>query len=148
MKKENEIRKMLGDRYHLSCSCEHDDENGFTVSEWYLFKTYQNADPVYFSADNKAIMTNETHTEDDLYEFAKSHKKFDVVRVHNKVRLITISIILLISIINIFVASKALTIMILSCDAMFLIWLITDVIVFNRNNRVDTLEMFENFKRL
>ena len=144
MKNEHEIRKMLGDRYHLTTKYDFVLDS---VVEWRLFKTYKNGDPIYYSNDNKVLMSNETHTEEDLFEFAKSHKKFDVFKTHIKVQKVIISIILLMSLINIFIGLRTISIIVLTCYVMLLIWLFTNTIIFNKNYKVDVLETFDNWKR-
>lgn len=69
LKKEKKIRKLLDyKKYHLCTS-----SNG----EWSLFRKYEDWD-LYMSKENKAIMTNETHTEEDLLKFVKKHRKYDM----------------------------------------------------------------------
>lgn len=74
LKEEKKIRKLLDyKRYHLHTTSE---------GEWQLFKKYEDLD-TYYSKKNKAIMTNETHTEEDLLKFAKEHKKYSLGEYHN-----------------------------------------------------------------
>lgn len=75
MKKEFEIRRMLGENYHLSTEygCYDDD---YKIIKWVLFEKFDNP-KVYFSDDNKAIMSSDTHTWEELEKFAKENRNYD-----------------------------------------------------------------------
>lgn len=72
MENENKIRKLLGNEYHLSIHYKSDMNN----YRWVLFKKYDDT-KIYFSEDNEPIMSSETNTIDELYEYAKKHHKID-----------------------------------------------------------------------
>lgn len=72
MKNEFKIRRMLGENYFL-----HSDNEG----NWKLFRWYENKD-LYFSEHNKPIMTSETHTEKELFKYAKKNRVYDFERLH------------------------------------------------------------------
>ena len=143
LNKEKEIRKLLGNRYHLYVGMEEDK------IEWRLFKRYENGDNIYYSADNKAIMTSETHTEEELYQFAKSHRKIDLHKSNLKLRMIIFVIIFILCFINFFVKDNfIIDTIVFTADAILLIWMICEHIIYTKNWKVDMLELKENFKRL
>ena len=144
MEKMNKIRKLLGRRFHLST--EYGGEN-CELMQWKLFKNYENGDPIYWSDDNKAIMSSGTHTIDDLYKFAKSHKKYDVERFILRMNTIILLIMVLVSFANIFINSVIIRTIVLTCDAILMLWLGAVTYVSNKNWKVDKLEMQENWKR-
>lgn len=143
LNKEKEIRKLLGNRYHLYVSWE---ENKI---EWKLYKKYENGDIIYFSDDNKAIMTSETHTEEDLYKFAKSHHKIDLHNSNRKLRGIIFVIVFTLCFIKFFVKDNfIIDTIIYTADAILLIWMMNEHRIWTKNWKVDMLEIKENFKRL
>ena len=113
MEKEAKIRKMLGNRFHLSVSCEGDK---LEIKKWKLFRKYENGDPIYYSKDNQAIMTSETHTEEDLYKFSKLHQKYDLYKVNRKVRTIILFIMVVLAIINMFINSNVISTIVLTSN--------------------------------
>lgn len=145
--KMRKIRKMLGNRYHLCESLEYCRENGEKI-EFVVYKEYENGDPIYFSSDNKPILSSKTHTIDDLYEFAKKHQKYDLQKANKNARFVILGIAILLSWVNFFVDTGAIISTIcLTTDAVVMIWLAIDQIIYNRNWKVDMLELAENFER-
>lgn len=145
MKNIGKIRKLLGNRYHLSV--EYNVENCEKI-HWVLFKKYDNCDPIYWSLDNKPIMNSDDNTEEELYEFVKKHKKIDIENINRQIRTILIYLVLLLFLINVFfINSKIITTIVLTSDAIFLLLMIIDFIMFNKNHKVDMLEITENIKR-
>lgn len=142
MNKEKEIRKLIGDRYHLYVGYSPDK------TEWKLFKKYENGDSIYYSDDNKAIMTSETHTEEDLYKFAKSHHKIDFYKSNCKLRNVLLAMVVIISITNIFIGLRTLNIIVLTADFILLTQMTCDYFIWDKNWKVDMLELKENFERL
>lgn len=143
MNKEKEIRKLLSKRYHLCVSWEND------IITWKLFKQYENGDPIYYSNDNKPIMTSETHTPEQLYKFAKIHHKIDEHLFLNKMN-VNVSFIVMILIITniIFFKNDFIKGILMGIDVMIVLYCIVSHIIWNKNWKVDTLELKENFKRL
>ena len=144
MKKEFKIRKILGNKYHLST--EYGGEN-CEITKWVLFKRYENADPIYWSADNKPIMSSDTHTLDDLYEYAKKHKKINFELFYTRLRVYFAFIIVIVAMANIFINSRTLRTIILTSDVIIIISSIIQFVVVNKNHKVDMLETEENYKR-
>lgn len=140
MKNEKEIRKLLGNDYHLSIEMK-DGE----IMQWVLFKNYKDS-AVYFSEDNKAIMRSGINTEEELYEFAKKHSRKDYNKVGDKVIRFSIIIVFIISIINIFM-DGIFSQFVLTSDLWLLIWMYTNHKVFNHNWKIDMLELHESFER-
>lgn len=142
MKNEKEIRKLLGNDYHLSIEMK-DGE----IMQWVLFKNYKDS-AVYFSEDNKAIMRSGINTEEELYEFAKKHHRLDFQKVNSKVRLVLLLGFLVLSLVNaIFVHNTTISTFILSCDLILIIWSVADFHCYNHNWKIDMLELEESFER-
>ena len=150
-KKINEIRRLLGRKYHLSVECGIDVECGanerIEITKWALFKNYENADPIYWSNDNKAIMKSETHSLEDLYKFAKSHKRYDVEKCVSKMNIIIFGILFVVSIANVFINSVVIRTIILTSDVLLLLWLAVVSYISDKNWKVDRLEMQENWQK-
>lgn len=144
MGREKQIRKLLGNRFHLST--EYGGEN-CELTNWKLFRRYENSDPIYWSEDNKAIMRAEENTLEDLYNFAKAHRKYDLERIMTRMNLCAFIILLIMSVANVFIQSKIISTIILTSDIILLSWLGVACFVSNRNFKVDCLEMNENWKR-
>ena len=140
MKKEQEIRKLLGKDYHLSI-----ETDGKELKRWILFKKYKDTD-VYFSKDNKPIMSSEENTEEELYEFAKKHHRLDYRKVEDRVIIISLICVFILSIINIFIDGVLLEFVLIS-DFWLLIWMFVNHKIFINNWEVDMLELHENFQR-
>ena len=64
--KLNELKKYTKDKYHLCIKTD------LEKNEWTLYRRYIDQD-VYFSQDNKAIMTSETNTIEELEKYLKEH---------------------------------------------------------------------------
>ena len=142
MKNEKEIRRLLGNDYHLSIEMENEE-----VMQWALFKNYADSG-IYFSEDNKAIMRSGLNTEEELYEFAKKHHRVDYLKVNSKIRMVLLLLLLTLSIINtIFFHCGTISVFVLSCDLIFIIWGISDFWSFDHNWKIDMLELNESFER-
>ena len=72
-KDEWKIRRWLGDRYHLNTEITF-EEDKTKVESWKLFRVY----PGWMKDNSDAIMTSETHTDKELFEFAKKYRKYDL----------------------------------------------------------------------
>lgn len=140
MKREKEIRRLLGNDYHLSIEMK-DGE----VMQWVLFKNYLDSG-VYFSEDNKAIIRSGENTEEELYEFAKTHSRKDYNKIGDKVIRFSLVIVCIISVINLLL-DGIFTQFVLTSDLWLLVWMYTNCKVFNNNWKVDMLELEESFNR-
>lgn len=139
MKNEKEIRKLLGRDYHLSI------ETDGRELKWILFKNYKDT-AIYFSEDNKAIMSSEKNTEEELYEFAKKHHRLDYRKVEDQVIGISLTCVLIISIINIFM-DGIFSQFVLTSELWLLVWMFVNHRIFNNNWKIDMLELSESFER-
>lgn len=140
MNKENQIRKLLGNRYHLGV-----EYDGSKVLKWSLYKKYKDLN-IYFSKENQPIMTSETNTEEELYNFAKLHYKKDYNKQGSKIIGISLIVVWIVSIINIFFNGKF-TQFVLISDLWLIIWMISNNNVFNTNWKVDMLELKEHWEK-
>lgn len=108
MKKELKIRRLLGNNYHLWVNLKEDG-----VCKWKLYRKYSDKD-LYFSKFNKAIMTSEDSTEKDLLKFAKKNREYDYSEIEGWVDF-TISLIMcILAVINLFLKSNTMAIIIIS----------------------------------
>lgn len=138
LKESKKVRKLLGNKFHL---CEKGD------NEWLLFRRYENGDKIYFSEDNKAIMTSETYTYADLLEFAKKHKKIDVSKTITSGSVFYAWIWFFINLINLFfIHSDILTIITITTVYTVIFVDVVNHIIYMKNSKVDLLELEENFK--
>lgn len=141
--KERKIRKLLGNEYHL---CSHYE--GLNLEKWFLFKNYKNP-KIYFNNINKPIMTSETNTIDDLYEFAKNHHKIDVTKsilMFNTIICFISMIVLTLNII--FFKNDFVRYFVLGIDFAVIIIDIVIYVVSNHNFDVDMLEHKEILEAL
>lgn len=141
--KENKIRKLLGNEYHL---CTHYDED-LNLKYWVLHRHYK--DPkIYFSDLNKPIMTSDNSTIDDLYEFAKKHHKIDVTKSILMVNTIICFFSMIVLTLNIiFFNNDFIRYFILGMDIAIII---IDIVIYkarNHNFDVDMLELKEVIKQ-
>lgn len=141
--KENKIRKLLGNEYHL---CTHYDED-LNLKYWVLHRHYK--DPkICFSDLNKPIMTSDDSTIDDLYNFAKKHHKINIQRAAVMVNLIITYICLIILILNSFIFnSDFIRYFVLGMDIEIIIINLVLWKFDNHNFNVDMLELKEVIKQ-
>ena len=142
MNKEKEIRKLLGNRYHLTISY---DKN-LELERWILFRKYYDS-KIYFSEDNEAIMSSDKNTWEELYEFAKKHHKVDDNMKTRRIIMIMAWINCFLSIANIFWGNKTIRTIVLVNDFDLLFIYITLTYFWNKNLKVDMLELRENFEK-
>ena len=126
MRKEAKIRKMLGNDYHLFNN---------NRDEWKLFRQYKDFD-LYFCEENKPIMTSETHTEEELYKYAKKNRKYDIESVNNSINIIVAWLCCLVLIINAFIKIEWLRYFIWGVDFYLIINCIYRIILLEHNNKV------------
>lgn len=141
MNKEfNKIRKLLGNEYHLS---ETISINGI---KWVLYKRYKDS-KVYFSKDNEPIMSSDTHTLEQLKEYAKTHHKVDFGMLIVKIY-IFIALFNFISVIaNFFIKSKFISGLNNGISLIIIITCLVDYYVLNKNYKVEHLENVEMFRK-
>ena len=137
MKKEAKIREMLGDDYHLF--------NNNSKGEWKLFRQYKDFD-LYFCEENKPIMTSETHTEEELYKFAKKNRKYDIENANNSINIIVAWLCCIVLIINFFIKIEWLRYFIWGVDFYLIINCIYRLILLEHNNKVFKNQINEEFE--
>lgn len=140
MKTIAKIRKMLGNRYHLSV-----ESDGTGIIQWVLFKYYENGDPIYWSDDNKPIMRSGKNTIEELYEFAKSHRKPDPIRSFIRFNNIIMLIVCVIAFANCFVNSTILRTIIFTTDAIIVASDIYILIINEKTHKLNMRELNENW---
>lgn len=141
MKNEYKIRKWLGNRYHLNVSL---SGNHLENVEWRLFRKYDG----WINDGSKAIMTNETHSEEELYKFAKKHRQFDEGKCMIRIIQINAFLAMILSIINIYFNSEKLKIFFFGMEFVIITTAISMFFIYNYNLKVDKLELKELFKKL
>lgn len=141
MKNEFKIRKWLGDKYHLNVTL---GGEKLEVESWNLFRKY----PGYLTDDSEAIMTSETNTDEELYKFAKKHRRFETNPTKNGLFVILAFIAGLIPFINIFLNNDYLKMFFYGTQ--FMIWFIAlpTFILIEHNIKVDEKETLEILKEL
>ena len=138
MKRENKIRKLLGNKYHLSISYEPDMEH----YHWVLFKKYD--DPfVYYSDANKQIMSSDKNTEDELYEFAKTHHEIDEHHFMSILNIIMTWIAFILMIVNIFIKDATIRGFAYGIDFMVVIYAVISYKIQMKNIKVKWLNKTE-----
>ncbi len=108
MKKELKIRRLLGNNYHLWIDLKEDG-----TCKWELYRRYSDKD-LYFSKFNKAIMTSEDSTENDLLKFAKKNREYDYSEIEGRVDFAISLIMCILAVINLFLKSHTMAIIIIS----------------------------------
>lgn len=139
MKNEFEIRRLLGDNYHLATTY---DENKVT---WKLFRKYKD-DKLYFSEFNNEIMTSETHTEKDLLKFAKKNYVYDFERLHIRKALVMSIVCLILCIVTAFFKNTILKGIFYGMEIYLWVDLIVNSIAFNNNSKIRRKRWNEEFE--
>ena len=135
MKNESKIRKLLGNDYHLGVEINWNNYD-YEITNWKLFRRY-NDSKMYFSTDNKAIMTSEENTEEELLKFAKEYHKYNYTRVHGSYRTIVAAIVAIVLIANIFINNSYIRAIGLSIDTCLIIDSFISFIIINHNQRIE-----------
>lgn len=144
MKKDMwEIRKMLGENYHLLEECKW-GENNKIIETWKLYAKYAG----WIDDGSKPIMTSETHTYEDLCKFAKEHYTWDCDLIVGKVSMVILIIILIIAILNCFWNNKILMGFIWGINTFGIILSTTRLIVSDHNWKITQLKYKERLKKM
>lgn len=141
MNEFKEIIKLLGTEYHLGVKI------GIEKNSWKLFRNYIDTD-VYFSKDNKAIMTSEKNTLEELHEFAKKHHKIDEHFVMNKISMIFSMIVCFIAVSNIYFKNNYIFVFILTSCFYNISYSVIAYYIWNKNANVRMLELRENMEKI
>lgn len=139
---EEKIRKLLGTRFYLSTKYSEEQ-----ICEWHLYRNYIDT-RVFFSKDNQEIMNSEKNTTEELYDFAKKHYIPDWNMKTRKIIVLLLLLNLISSIINIFIGSKIISIIVLTNDFDFLLIYLILSCYWNKKWKVDMLEITEETERL
>ena len=149
MKNEKKIRGMLGNKYHL---CSNDD------GEWVLKNEIKEKLELpgititglyqYFSKDNKAIMSYKTNTEEDLYEYLKAHREWNLDLIMTNTISVILFVIWIIAIINIFKHSDTVGLIIAIGFLPNIIISLVMSIVRHHNIKVRYRDLMYNAKRV
>lgn len=137
----NKVWRLLDNKkYHLCITHTEEKEIKFA-----LYNYYEDSE-IYYSELNKPIMTSETHTIEDLEEFAKKHYMYDLNKVHTITNLVMILIVFILSIVNIFIKFLPSGFVVL-CDLILFVDCIVNHIFFQKNMNKEFKLMEENFKK-
>lgn len=141
MDKYSKIRKLLGKDYHLSITC-----NFNKPDNWVLFKKYY--DPkIYFSENNEPIMTSEKNTLEELLAFAKQHHKIDEHFAMDYFRIVVLSLVLVLAIVNCFINNSIVRTIIYTTDILLLIETFISNKIWDKNFEIEKKEMLTNLFR-
>lgn len=141
---ERQIRKMVDNRFHICTKCNFETH----LYEWVLFRKYVDS-RVYMSNDNVAIMSSETNTYEEIYDFLKKHHKIDEHFVMGKGRILLALLAFIMTIINIiFIKSVCIRCFIYGVEFVIISGCFLSNYVWNKNIEVDRLEILENAKKV
>ncbi len=143
LKKLDELRKYTKDKYHFCVS------TNLEKNEWQLYRRYIDQD-VYFSQDNKAIMTSETNTIEELEKYLKEHYEPSFWDVVNKASLYIMAVlwVLYIAVLIIFKKSTYFSGFLLGGLVINLVYLVISAKLMQRHYDVVFLELVEESNRL
>lgn len=137
-KDEYKIRRWLGDRYHLNTEVTF-LEDKTKIESWKLFRVYPN----WMTDGSEPIMTSETHTDKELFEFAKKHRKYDLSIIDNIVFLALSHLNMALLISNFWFMSKEINYFASGINFVIIITCIVKDIFINKNSKVSKLEFKE-----
>lgn len=142
-KKLNQLRKYTKDKYHFCVSTD------LEKNQWQLYRRYIDQD-VYFSKDNKAIMTSETNTIEELEKYLKKHYEPSFSDVVNKASLYIMAIlwVLYIIVLIIFKGSTYFSGFLLGGLVINLVYLVISARLNQRHYDVVFLELVEESDKL
>lgn len=135
LKNERKIREMLGKNYHLLVSSE---------GEWFLYRKYDDWDK-YTSPNNKAIMTSETNTEDELLKFAKEHKRYDESKIRCIVRNLILFVAVILSFMNCWLSSELIFGIVWGIDITIVVIVVAELLVTEHNFKITKKEFNREF---
>lgn len=137
-KDESKIRKWLGDRYHLNTEITFLEDKTKIVS-WKLFRVY----PGWLEDNSEAIMTSETHTDKELMNFAKKHRKYDLSMVDNMTFIVIAHFNFILVILSFLIGSKCMLGFTYGINFVIIVTCIIKDIFINKNSKVSKLEFKE-----
>ncbi len=143
MKNETKIRNWLGDRYHLNVTLTY-SANSLKKLNWTLFKKYRG-----FEEDgSKPIMTSEANTEEELFEFAKKHRKYDEGKAVGITGVLLSFVAAFFPILGIIFENDNIKFVTLGIDIAVIIIFIIKCVISELNFEVAKLEFLESIKEM
>ena len=143
MKNEDKIRTWLGDRYHLNTEITFKEDKTI-IEKWKLFKVYEG----WMTDNSDAIMTNETHTEEELFKFAKEHRKYDLNIVGSKAMSIVAFLNLILVFLNIWFRTNFIDGFVWGVDFTILVVCLVKMIYLKKNEKVEEKEFREKIEAI
>lgn len=141
-KDENKIRNWLGDRYHLNTEITF-KEDKTKIEKWKLFRVYPN----WMTDGSEPIMTSETHTDEELMNFAKKHRKYNLSIVDSTTMVILAWLNLILGFFNILLFRKVfIRGFICGIDFTIIVVSLVKLIYLKRNEKVEDNEFKENME--
>lgn len=153
----NDAYKYLDrDRFHLSLEVRWNGLIPYRIFR--LFRKYPNGDPIYYSDDNKVILSGDDRNKDDvekLVEYLKNHQKIDTVKIESKfitTYSLTMAIIATINLICCLFHLVPMSIIrfmnvcIISSELPMLLLVLFRWKSLDKNHQVDLIEIHENFR--
>lgn len=139
------VRKLLGKNYHLSESLSFENDE-LKIESWALYRQYRDIN-VSFSKDNLAVMTSKKNTIEELEEYAKKHKKYDLSIAMPYTTMILAWLMMIFCIINCFYKNELMTGFFYRAETILFIIEIVILLLNRRNFEVDYLELVEFMNR-
>lgn len=139
LKKEFEIRRLLNNnKYHLCVTYDLDSV------KWSLYKKYDG----WLEDGSKPIMTNLTHTEKDLMNFAKKHREYNAndFYIRTAISILIIEWVLIFG--NCIFRSDILRGIILGMNICLFVLAIVSLILISHNQKVIDRELKEKWEEL
>ena len=143
------------ERFHL---CLGGKWNGtIPYIEFKLFRQYPNGDPIYYSEDNKLILSGDDRNQDDvekLVEYLKVHYKRDIIKLESKFTEYYSIIMAILAIINMICSLfkiiplsliRFTNIAIISSEIPMLLLTLIRYKSLEKNFQVDSIEQLENY---
>lgn len=143
MKNEIKIRTWLGDRYHLNTEITF-KEDKTSIEKWKLFRKYEG----WMHDNSDAIMTSETNTEEELFKFAKEHRKYNLSIVGSKTMSVVALFNLILVFLNIWFKTNFIHGFVWGVDFVIIIVSIVKLIFLKKNSKVSDLEFKEKIQIL
>ncbi len=137
MKNETKIREWLGNDYHLTITI------GVGEPKWKLFEKYEG----WMHDGSGAIMTSETNTDEELYEFARKHRKYNISHSIGIANIIITFIAMVFIFIGIFINNDRLKAACLGMDLAVIIISLVKMNCIEHNHKIDILKFYERIER-
>ena len=143
MKNEDKIRKWLGNRYHLNVELTF-LEDKTSIEKWKLFKVYEG----WMHDNSDAIMTSETHTEEELFKFAKEHRRYDLSIVGSKAMSVVAFFNLILVFLNIWFRTNFIRGFVWGVDFTIVVVCFVKMFYLKKNEKVEEKEFREKMEAI